>query len=89
MNTSRKAFTLIELLVTVAIFSLIASISYSLLSTSFKSKEIQNTHSDELFKLQNPINGMNECLIDKAFNAYHPTLHTLIGKINDNNLSLF
>jgi len=56
MNTSRKAFTLIELLVTVAIFSLIASISYSVLSTSFKSKEIQNTHSDELFKLQKTLN---------------------------------
>ena len=36
MSIQRKAFTLIELMVTIAIFSLIASISYYSLSASFK-----------------------------------------------------
>ena len=52
----RKAFTLIELIVAIAIFSLIAMISYSLLNTSFKNKEVQDRHSMELFKLQNTLN---------------------------------
>jgi prepilin-type N-terminal cleavage/methylation domain-containing protein len=56
MSIQRKAFTLIELMVTISIFSLIASISYYSLSASFKNKEVQNNHSEELFKLQKTLN---------------------------------
>ena len=52
MSSQRKAFTLIELMVTISIFSLIASISYFTLSTSFKNNEVQNNHSEDLFILQ-------------------------------------
>ena len=52
MSSPRKAFTLIELMVTISIFSLIASISYFTLSTSFKNNEVQNNHSEDLFILQ-------------------------------------
>ena len=56
MSIQRKAFTLIELMVSIAIFSLIASISYYSLSASFKSNEIQGRHSKELFQLQKTLN---------------------------------
>ena len=56
MSSQRKAFTLIELMVTISIFSLIASISYFTLSTSFKNNEVQNTHSEGLFILQKTLN---------------------------------
>jgi general secretion pathway protein J len=56
MSIKRKAFTLIELMVTIAIFSLIASISYYSLSASFKNKSVQDSHSAELFQLQKTLN---------------------------------
>ena len=52
MSIQRQAFTLIELMVAIAIFSLIASISYYSLSASFKNKTVQDSHSSQLFKLQ-------------------------------------
>jgi prepilin-type N-terminal cleavage/methylation domain-containing protein len=56
MSIQRKGFTLIELMVTIAIFSLIASISYYALSASFQNKSVQNKHSSELFQLQKTLN---------------------------------
>ena len=43
----------------------------------------------ELLTLNSPVNQINQCLVDKLGNAYHTNDHTLIGKINDNNLILF
>ena len=48
----QHGFTLIELLITMAIFSVIAVISYYALSSSFKSESIQIKHSNKLFELQ-------------------------------------
>ena len=56
MSIQRKAFTLIELLVTMAIFSLIAAISYYSLSTSFQNEVVQDRHSGQLFQLQKTLN---------------------------------
>lgn len=52
----QQGFTLIELLITMAIFSVIAVISYYSLSSSFKSESIQIKHSESLFELQNTLN---------------------------------
>ena len=56
MSMQRKAFTLIELMVAIAIFSLIASMSYYSLSASFKNKSVQDSHSSQLFQLQKTLN---------------------------------
>ena len=56
MSIQKKAFTLIELMVSIAIFALIASVSYYSLSASFKSNEVQGRHSKELFQLQKTLN---------------------------------
>ena len=56
MSIQRKAFTLIELMVTIAIFSLIASMSYYSLSASFKNKSVQDSHSSQLLQLQKTLN---------------------------------
>ena len=48
----QQGFTLIELLITMAIFSVIAVISYYALSNSFKNELIQTKHSEKLFALQ-------------------------------------
>lgn len=56
MNNHRKAFTLIELLITMAIFSIIAVVSYNSLSASFKNEVAQNKHSEQLFQLQKTLN---------------------------------
>ncbi len=56
MSSQRKAFTLIELMVTISIFALIASISYFTLSTSFKNKSVQDSHSSQLLQLQKTLN---------------------------------
>ena len=53
---NQKGFTLIELLITMAIFSVIAVISYYSLSSSFKSESIQIKHSEALFELQKTLN---------------------------------
>lgn len=56
--------------------------------------EINNNDDDELLEvelltLNTPVNQIKQCLVDKLGNAYHSNDHTLIGKINDNNLILF
>ena len=56
MNIQRKAFTLIELMVTIAIFALVASMSYYSLSASFNNGVAQERHSEELFQLQKTLN---------------------------------
>tara|TARA_B110000238_G_scaffold32453_1_gene33226 strand:+ start:237 stop:743 length:507 start_codon:yes stop_codon:yes gene_type:complete len=56
MSIQRKAFTLIELMVTIAIFALIASMSYYSLSASFNNGVAQESHSEELFQLQKTLN---------------------------------
>jgi general secretion pathway protein J len=56
MSIQRKAFTLIELMVTIAIFALIASMSYYSLSASFNNGVGQESHSEELFQLQKTLN---------------------------------
>ena len=56
MNIQKKAFTLIELMVTIAIFALVASMSYYSLSASFNNGVVQERHSEELFKLQKTLN---------------------------------
>ena len=56
MNNHRRAFTLIELLITMSIFSIIAVVSYSSLSASFKNEVAQNKHSEQLFQLQKTLN---------------------------------
>ena len=56
MSIQRKAFTLIELMVTIAIFALIASMSYYSLSASFNNAVVQESHSEELFQLQKTLN---------------------------------
>jgi len=56
MSIQRKAFTLIELMVTIAIFALIASMSYYSLSASFNNGVAQERHSEELFQLQKTLN---------------------------------
>jgi general secretion pathway protein J len=56
MSIQRKAFTLIELMVTIAIFALIASMSYYSLSASFNNGVVQESHSEELFQLQKTLN---------------------------------
>ena len=56
MRIQRKAFTLIELMVTIAIFALVASMSYYSLSASFNNGVVQERHSEELFKLQKTLN---------------------------------
>ena len=56
MNIQRKAFTLIELMVTIAIFALVASMSYYSLSASFNNGVAQERHSGELFQLQKTLN---------------------------------
>ena len=56
MNNHRKAFTLIELLITMAIFSIIAVVSYNSLSASFKNEVAHNKHSEQLFQLQKTLN---------------------------------
>ena len=56
MSIQRKAFTLIELMVTIAIFALVASMSYYSLSASFNNGVVQERHSEELFKLQKTLN---------------------------------
>ena len=56
MRIQRKAFTLIELMVTIAIFALVASMSYYSLSASFNNGVVQERHSKELFKLQKTLN---------------------------------
>jgi len=52
----QQGFTLIELLITMAIFSVIAVISYYALSSSFKNESIQIKHSEQLFALQKAVN---------------------------------
>jgi len=56
MRIQRKAFTLIELMVTIAIFALVASMSYYSLSASFNNGVVQESHSEELFQLQKTLN---------------------------------
>ena len=56
MSIQRKAFTLIELMVTIAIFALIASMSYYSISASFNNGVVQESHSEELFQLQKTLN---------------------------------
>jgi general secretion pathway protein J len=56
MRQKQQGFTLIELLITMAIFSVIAVISYYALSSSFKTESIQTQHSDKLFTLQKTLN---------------------------------
>ena len=52
----QQGLTLIELLITMAIFSVIAVISYYALSNSFKNESIQTKHSEKLFALQKTLN---------------------------------
>jgi prepilin-type N-terminal cleavage/methylation domain-containing protein len=52
----QQGFTLIELLITMAIFSVIAVISYYALGNSFKNEPIQTKHSESLFALQKTLN---------------------------------
>jgi general secretion pathway protein J len=49
---NQQGFTLIELLITMAIFSVIAVISYYALGNSLKNESIQTKHSEKLFALQ-------------------------------------
>lgn len=55
MNNKERGFTLIEVLITMAIFSIIAVISYSALNASLKNEVIQKSYSERLTQLQSTL----------------------------------